>query len=202
MRLSAESLEARRGQILDAALRCFAREGFHRTTMADIAREAGLSVGASYRYFESKDEVIEAITDERHTREASLMAAGIDGDAAESLRELARGYFGMLLQPGDLERRRLGVQVWAEALRNPRIHDLVLRGVREPMTALTQLLRDARTREQLPEELDPEIGARMIVALFQGFVLQQAWDESADPEAYLEGVEVLLDSLVRVRDAA
>ncbi len=48
---------------------CFAREGFHRTTMQDIFREADLSPGAVYSYFEGKDELIEAIADERHARE-------------------------------------------------------------------------------------------------------------------------------------
>jgi AcrR family transcriptional regulator len=202
MRLTAERLEERREQILDAALRCFARNGFHHTTMADIAREAGLSVGASYRYFESKDDVIEAMAEERHAREASRTATAFEGEpAAPSLRALARGYLGMLAEPGELERRRLGVQVWAEALRSPRIHELVLRGIHGPMAAFAELLVEARARGEVPQALDPETGARMMVALFQGFILQQAWDEQADPEAYLKGVEVVIDALVRSADA-
>ena len=43
-------LEARRSQIMDAAITCFAREGFHRTTMQDIIAETGLSAGAICRY--------------------------------------------------------------------------------------------------------------------------------------------------------
>ena len=51
-------LEARRQQILDAAFGCFARQGFHQTTMQDICREAELSPGAVYRYFDSKEAII------------------------------------------------------------------------------------------------------------------------------------------------
>ena len=57
-KVTEEHVEARRRQILSAALRCFAREGFHRTTMQDIFREADLSPGAVYSYFKGKDELI------------------------------------------------------------------------------------------------------------------------------------------------
>src|SRR3954469_17948312 len=56
-----EHVDARRRQILSAALRCFARQGFHRTTMQDIFREADLSPGAVYSYFDGKDELIGGI---------------------------------------------------------------------------------------------------------------------------------------------
>src|SRR5690606_26473523 len=53
--------ERRRQQILDAARRCFARRGFHQTTMSDILHESELSAGAVYGYFRGKDEIIAAI---------------------------------------------------------------------------------------------------------------------------------------------
>ena len=57
-RVSDEYLEQRRRQILDAAQRCFARKGFHETSMQDVFRESGLSAGAVYRYFKSKNELV------------------------------------------------------------------------------------------------------------------------------------------------
>src|SRR5215469_137769 len=60
-KVTEEHVQARRRQILSAALRCFARQGFHRTTMQDIFREADLSPGAVYSYFTGKDELIAAI---------------------------------------------------------------------------------------------------------------------------------------------
>ena len=45
-KVSEEHLDARRRQIVDAAIVCFVRKGFHRATMQDICREAGLSAGA------------------------------------------------------------------------------------------------------------------------------------------------------------
>ena len=62
-KVAKEHGEARRRQIVDAAYRCFARRGFHQTTMRDIYQEAGLSPGAVYHYFASKDEIIQASFD-------------------------------------------------------------------------------------------------------------------------------------------
>src|SRR5881396_1907161 len=58
----------RRSQILDAALVCFAKRGFHQTSMHDISAEAGISVGLIYRYFANKETVISAMAD-RHKKE-------------------------------------------------------------------------------------------------------------------------------------
>src|SRR5213082_801548 len=60
----------RRTQILDAAVVCFAKHGFHQASMHDISTEAGISVGLIYRYFENKEAVISAMAD-RHKKEIS-----------------------------------------------------------------------------------------------------------------------------------
>src|SRR5438874_12876784 len=58
----------RRSQILDAAIVCFAKHGFHQASMHDISAEAGISVGLIYRYFANKEAVISAMAD-RHKQE-------------------------------------------------------------------------------------------------------------------------------------
>ena len=64
----------KRRQILDAAIRVFARQGFHSTRVADIADEAGVAYGLVYHYFKSKDEVLNELFSERW----SLLLAAID----------------------------------------------------------------------------------------------------------------------------
>src|SRR5688500_14688086 len=54
-------VEGRRQQIVDAASACARRHGFHGSSMAEIAQEAGLSVGQIYRYFDGKEAIIAAI---------------------------------------------------------------------------------------------------------------------------------------------
>jgi TetR/AcrR family transcriptional regulator, fatty acid metabolism regulator protein len=55
----------RRRQILDAAIRVFARQGFHACRVSDIAREAGVAYGLVYHYFDSKDQVLNELFMER-----------------------------------------------------------------------------------------------------------------------------------------
>ena len=60
-------LTERHIRILDAAERVFARAGFHAATMQDVAAEAGMSPGNLYRYFSSKDAIIEGMTERDHS---------------------------------------------------------------------------------------------------------------------------------------
>lgn len=64
----------KRRQILDAAIRVFARQGFHATRVADIADEAGVAYGLVYHYFRSKEEVLNELFSERW----SLLLAAIE----------------------------------------------------------------------------------------------------------------------------
>src|SRR3954462_3215845 len=89
-KVTEEHVDARRRQILSAALRCFARAGFHRTTMQDIFREADLSPGAVYSYFKGKDELIGAIT---------LTIVGFIGESAGQFDEPLPD--GRLRRPGE-----------------------------------------------------------------------------------------------------
>src|SRR5260370_1564211 len=63
-------VEDRREQILDAAMRAFAQKGFSRTTNKDIAREAGITPGLIYHYFENKEALFNAIVDKRSPLQA------------------------------------------------------------------------------------------------------------------------------------
>src|SRR5687768_2076860 len=118
-RVSAEHLAARRQQILDAARRCFVTNGFHATSMQQVIAEAGLSVGAVYRYFPSKSELIAGVAEE--------LAAGITAqlqsiaDAPErSLVDVMDGAIGIVdANAGPDGALPIAVQVWAEAQRDP-----------------------------------------------------------------------------------
>jgi TetR/AcrR family transcriptional regulator, transcriptional repressor of aconitase len=200
-RVSAEHQAARRRQILDAAHECFARHGFHRTTMQHIVRRSKLSPGAIYGYFKGKQAIIQAIADERHAseREAFARAADLAGSKGSrvALSELVRRFLGRLESPFEQRQRKVGVQLWAEALRDRRVMRLVERGVEEPLEQLTALLDRARERGEIADTLDPQALARLLIAAFHGFVLQQAWDPGVDLGRYIDTLEAVLDGLVR-----
>jgi len=190
-RVTDEHLAARRQQILDAAVTCFARHGLHRTTMQDIFREAGLSPGAVYRYFPSKEAILRAIASEAFGNVARVMrdeAPVAFGEAAlEPYRLLAELPLGT---PG--ERTRLMVQLFGEALRDPAVHELVMGVVDFARAQLAERVRAEQAAGRLPPELDPDALARTVVALFHGYVIQRALYGEVDLPSYEAAVGALL----------
>lgn len=189
-------LEARRQEILDAAMTCFSRDGFHRTTMRDIVREAGMSAGALYRYFRGKDEIVAAIADERRAPDPALLEeASASTDAPGALRELVGDALGRLADPAEQRWRRITVQVWAEALRDERVMDVARKGLDGPVSTLADVIRLGQENGALPTELDPVAAARVCASLFYGLVLQQAWDPDVDVDGYVDAVLMVLDGV-------
>jgi TetR/AcrR family transcriptional regulator, transcriptional repressor of aconitase len=195
-KVSQSYLEARRSQILEAAVVCFSREGFHRTTMQDIVKQSRLSPGAIYNYFESKEEIIETIANERQAEERLLMSeARKKPDVASVLKRIRDAFFGELRNPEERLRRRVGIQLWAEAQRNPEILKIVRRGVNGPRELLRAIISDAQSRKEISDEVDPDAAARLMIAAFQGFVLQMEWDNQIKVEPYIRLLEIFLKSL-------
>jgi AcrR family transcriptional regulator len=186
-KVSQEHMDQRRQQILAAANRCFARLGFHDATMQDIIGEAGLSAGAIYNHFSSKENIIIAIADERHAREAEVCrAAANEVDAFAALMHLGQAFFHDLSAPGQEEERRVGVQLWAEALNNRKLLKVTLEGSVEPLRVLKQLMDRLKASGDLSQQVNSEAMARVMVALFQGLVLQKCREKNLDIEPYVE----------------
>ena len=180
-------LEARRRGILAAAQRCVSRSGVRGTTIRDICRAANLSPGAVYRYFRSKEEILEALARSRQEQ--------ID-DFFHHLAPRPGPTDALLLRLAELVRRldsgeaqeglRLDVRLWSEALDSA--------AVRETMASGTRSLV-ARLEPDLPLALgeDPDATVRLLVAILQGLALQKALDPGTD----LESVAVAIDKLAR-----
>jgi len=186
--------ESRRQQILDAALRCFSRDGFHNTTTTDIVRESGVSQGTLYLYFATKDDVIVALADDRHQGEA-LLNALVQGepDPVEGLSLLFELHGRSLTDPHRLDGRRVGIQGWAEALRNPTIRESVTATTAAVRREIVRLIERGQRGGQFRPEVDPEAVARILIATFQGLTLQVAWGETLD----LDAIGRLMREMVR-----
>jgi AcrR family transcriptional regulator len=149
--------ETRRQQILDAALRCFSRDGFHNTTTADIVRESGVSQGTLYLYFTTKDEIIVALADDRHQGEAFVSAmAQSEQDPIEGLALLLELHGQGLDDPRRSDLRRVGIQGWAEALRNPTILASVTEGTSLVRKEIVRLIARGQEAGQIRREIEPE----------------------------------------------
>jgi AcrR family transcriptional regulator len=191
--------DSRRQQILDAALACFSEDGFHQTGMAAIVQRSGLSHGAVYGYFASKDDIIEALATGRHEREAMLNAVAQQaGNPLEALRRLLHAYTQSLADPAALPMRRVGVHGWAEALRNERVRARIVQGIEVPRKLISGLLGQAQSMGLLAGELSSDALARSLIALFHGLVLQVVWGEDIDIDACAAVVEQMLRGLCQV----
>jgi AcrR family transcriptional regulator len=191
-RVSDDHLERRRQQILDAARRCFIRKGFHLTSMQDVFAESGLSAGAVYRYFKSKNEIIYAIAAERQGGTVKLLEAIIKEDPLPPFEEIIERFFvhvqSILDGDGAL---RVAPQVWAEALHDPAYQAIVselFTGVRSCWTELASRMRDAG---RLPEDADPEAMGATLLCVMPGFVLQRMLVGDLDAQDLRAGFHAL-----------
>jgi AcrR family transcriptional regulator len=189
-----QHLDARRRQILDAARRCFIRNGFHATSMQEVLAEAGLSAGAVYRYFKGKDDIIAAIAAEALAEVAATFEAhdgaaqppGLD-DIVDLVQQAEKPPLA-----GSPESARLLVQIWAEALRSPALASQ-LTGV---LAATRGVIGRLVTRHQeyglLPVDVPAEQVADVLIALVDGFMVQRAVHGHADPVAFRNGLRALM----------
>jgi AcrR family transcriptional regulator len=199
-KISEEKRQARRTQILDAAALCFAKLGFHRTSMEDIIKESGLSAGAIYCYFRSKHDMVEAISAERHARDQALLADLTSAPSfSEGLDRIGKMLSRMLQDPNEKQRRKVSIQFWAESLHDSRIRKVAERGMRQ-RDQLTSAVCKAQERGEIAQSFDADSLSRVMFALLQGFILQQAWEPGIDVPAYVATVGALLRLAFTTRD--
>lgn len=170
---SASRPEAQRGErrdaILHAAGRCFTCYGFHRTTMQMVAQEAGMSPGNIYRYFPSKNAIVEGMV-ERDREETRRRFAEIDRTQPfwGQFAELGRAYFD-----GDARARAmLSLEIWAEATRNPEIDAINRPFEAEAQSHLAELIESARARGEVAADIDPTAAAHVIMLITCGLYVR------------------------------
>ena len=199
MATKSAALEDKRQQLLGAAVRVFARKGFHASRVGDIAEEAGVAHGLLYHYFKSKDQVLEAVFHENW----SILVARIenveetDEPAADQIRHIAAIVLRTWLHLPDVVR-----VVIQEFGRSPelgeRIGELTL-----PIVALQRVIARGIERGEFRKDIDPAFAATVVYGSIDE--LLTAWvlgrlpsDEDAVARAEQTLVEVILLGL---RDA-
>jgi TetR/AcrR family transcriptional repressor of uid operon len=156
-------------QILNAAIVCFAKRGFHQASMHDISAEAGISVGLIYRYFENKEAVISAMAD-RHKKEIHeiLERAHQAPNLLESLETLFTAH---CCEDAPQITAAFVVDLFAEASRNHGIAELVRDVTRTAMEGVTDLI--ARSPEAKEHDLSPRELAELIFAVSDGMLMRE-----------------------------
>lgn len=201
-RITTERRAAKRAEIVAAARRRFSRDGFHQTSMPDIAAEAGIAVGASYRYFASKEEIILEIAGDAFRVIFEPMERLADGTDAPTVADLVAASVDPVSgsttvdaagQPVPVdELLRCAVQAWGELLRHEGLRTRATAGFERVRQRMAEALRRGQEAGTVPAGLDPERGTRVVMALLHGFVLQRTAFGLDDAEGFTRDVRAIL----------
>lgn len=165
-----------RVRILQAAARAFARRGYQAATVDDIAVEAGISMGALYHHFSSKEALFRAILDENISR--GLGELGSAMATAPSFHEAIRHFVAYFFR--EFESRRelssLSMEFWALAAREPWAADVVRESIRQGRALIRQALAAAREAGIVRGDLDIESAATLLLATVEGIGVLYAVD--------------------------
>jgi AcrR family transcriptional regulator len=193
-RLSDTTRAQRRQHILTSAWGCFSRDGFHATSMDDIIAATGMSSSAVYRYFRSKEEIIRATAEEGVVRVGEIFVALLDRDPcpdpAETLTLLVAELHRRMANP-DYDMTRLAVQAWAEALRDPVLHQRARQLYVDALERIDELAQRWRDNGHLPPEADTEAVAATLLSIMFGMIVMHHVVDDLPAHALRTGVALL-----------
>jgi AcrR family transcriptional regulator len=194
-RVSDDHLAARREQILVAAMARFADGGFHSTGMAEVIAASGLSAGAVYRYFTSKEQLIRAIVEERVLAPAAMAFEHVLDEGVDDIAEAVVAAIGIVDRIGaqdGVDLTRIAVQAWAESLRSPEVRDLVQEAYGTMRGYLAAVARRAAETRTKPASSTPEEQAQVAFSIVMGYLLQRLVMNDTTTASYASAVRDVL----------
>ena len=171
-KISPAQEQQRRQQILAAAMACFARQGYHATSMDDVVRESGLSVGAIYSYFPSKEDLFLTLSEDRAEQTLAYLndLFARPGSISEKSRE-AIDYFFDRLSDELVPLARVNVEFLSEALKSERIKERQDRRCESIRQFFISLLSESQRRGEVRLDVNIHAAAELMMALNEGIVL-------------------------------
>ncbi|WP_037568953.1 TetR/AcrR family transcriptional regulator [Phaeacidiphilus oryzae] len=201
-KVSQEYKDRQRAEILDAARRCFVRNGFHRTSMQDVIAEAGRSTGAVYRYFAGKDDMILAVATENLAEVAGALRAAVrssgqsggggeGGGGSDPARVMTALLEDVASRHADQRLATVALMVWAEALRDPALAERLRSASAQMAGDLADVVREVQAAGGL-EGASAEAVALALLAMLPGFLLDLALLEQDGTGSFPDALRVLL----------
>lgn len=198
----AELSEVRRNQIIEAAINVFTRRGFRNATMDDIVRESGLSKGALYWYFKSKDDIIVGLIDHLLSQELTQLQSL--NAAKGSPRQRLQQFIDLTIQDTQDMLRLMPVyyEFFALASRRKEIQALFTRFFRAYMDLLTPIFREGMEQGDF-RPMDPQDAAIALGAALEGTILLVAYDpKRVALEKHMRiGCQLILEGLLKAPGA-
>jgi TetR/AcrR family fatty acid metabolism transcriptional regulator len=186
----------KRNLILEAAIRVFARMGYHGARVSDIAREAGIAYGLVYHYFKNKEEILNTIFEERW----STFLEAVEGiaDAATPTEDKLVSIAALVLNAYRLRPEWVKVLV-LEIQRSSRFAEpSQLRAVGRLFQAVARLVRRGQARGELRPELDPEVASYVFIGALEIAITARVLDvirieEGREQEYYQKVARSVVD---------
>lgn len=177
--------EARRNQILDAAMVCFATQGIGNTTIAKICKQAGLSAGAVYGHFDSKEAILHAVYTRSLTQNRTFgeQIAQSD-DPATTLRQLFAGIVHYVASPELRIAHQLSIQVFAASLSDPKLCDAYTSMHRQLNAQITAEFQKLQDDGLIPPHIDVQYALWVVVAGYTGLRVHAMLDDTLDLERF------------------
>lgn len=188
-----EARAVRRQQILDGARACFVQKGFHASSIAMIAEEAGVSVANIYQYFETKDDLIIALVEAEVENDLAIVhLIGEAPDLRTGLNKAVSRLIGMAKMHTVVQLR---LEVLAESFRNPAVAAVVQKGEELTISVLARALRAAQAKGEIRSDLKPAQSAALILALSDGLLSRLPISPRPLSELANEALQVLFSHL-------
>ena len=176
-----ERSDARRQQVLDAAIECFRQRGFHAASMQEISAAAAMSVGHIYHYFENKDAIIAAIVDQEVRQAAAdFQKIGKAKDIAAAMLEFASQCFARTMSDTHWT---LSFEIAAEASRNPSVRAIVQDAQERIGLIVRETLVKAGVAPRSRAQLDALID--VLRAMFAGLPIVAIYSPKLNQDAML-----------------
>jgi TetR/AcrR family transcriptional regulator, repressor for uid operon len=193
-RKTPERTVARCRQVLDAASACFAAEGFHGTSMARLAKAAGMSVGHIYHYFDSKEAIIAAIVQRELVRQLEFFEELKQSD--DVLQALVDGAEAGLAKRMDKRQSGLRLEIVAEAGRNPKIAAALRAADETTRRTFREVVATALARgpRMSAAELDGRL--EIVLGVFDGMMIRSVRHPGIDLHAALRAVKLVVRHLL------
>jgi len=186
----------KRGEILLAAWRCLAKTGFRGTSTADICKEAGISPGHLYHYFDSKEAIVTALT-----------ARGLEG-AEAGFTEMMKSSNALAAMISELDRHKtrhktdkhgdyrtislVVLEMLVEAGRNPAIAKIIRANTRKIKSLLVEFLKTGQERGQIDPKLDADVAATLLLSVMDGMKTIGIREPKSDPARNIEYLQILI----------
>lgn len=190
--------EIRRQQILESAIRCISRQGYHQTTMDNIASEAGLSKGSLYWYFKSKDDILTAMC--RHQCDEHLQMLSHFADQKMSIKELALKTGDKILESliNEPDQCKMSFEFWALTDENEQVRRSQYEMHKIWQETVSNLIKSRIKKGEIKPNVNVKELSIALLAIFDGIIIAYSIDKALDvKKIWQTAISAFFDGIVK-----